>query len=421
MPIRRSLLPLLALAGLLLLDACAPAAHDPHWANVRELTPAAFGSRPVFDPGVAAGPGGRVAVTYVTRDTAGADAWITVSADSGMHVSPPVRLYTRHGKVSTFPESRPVAAFGASGQLVVAWAAARDSGHMADDIVVRASNDGGASFEPEVILNDDRALPHSTYHGFIALGATPQGRMIAAWIDGRAATTPPGEDEPPVAQLWSASSEDGGHLWRPNVLVADSVCPCCRPALRASAAGLVAVAFRAVRAGIRDPHLALSRNGGDSFSSDTPLSADRWKLAACPVAGPALTLARDGGFVAWSTGAVGADSSGPGVYVAPWRAGEGASGPRRRLAEPALEAAHAQLVTLGSVTLVGLIARPEKGRHALALRTLAADGTLSSWLFVGANARSAALAGTDSGHALAAWLEQTDAGPRLRLVRITKG
>jgi hypothetical protein len=415
----RLLLP--ALAGCVLLGNCTPAPRDPHWASVRELTPALFADRPVFDPGLAAGPGGRVALTYVTRDTAGANAWLMVSADSGMHFSAPVRLNARAGKVSSFPESRPLAAFGPGGRLVVAWASARDSGRFADDIVARSSADGGATFGPERILNDDLALPASTYHGFVTLDVTAQDRVVAAWLDGRGTPPVPGEDEPRWAQVRCSASDDGGLRWRPSVLVADSVCPCCRPALRASGSGVVAVAFRGVRDSLRDPHLAVSSDGGATFGRDTLLSADGWRLAGCPVEGPALTLAREGGLVAWYTGARGADGGGPGVYVVPWLAGHGPAGSRRALADTALAAEHPLLVALGPGTLAGVLARPEANRHALGLRTLAADGSASPWLFLGANARSAALAGTDSRHAFAAWLEFTDAGPRLRLVRITRG
>lgn len=409
-----------ALAALVLLAGCTPARDERHWANVRELTPAGFESRPVFDPGLAAGPGGRLALTYVTRDTSGADAWLSVSSDSGVHFSAPIRLNARAGKVSSFPESRPVAAFGPRGTLVVAWAAARDTGRMADDVVARASDDGGATFAPEVVLNDDLLRPFSTYHGFLALDVTPQGRVLASWIDGRGAMLSPGEEEPLVAQVWSAASEDGGRRWGANVMVADSVCPCCRPALRAASSGLVAVAYRGIHGGLRDPRLAVSHDGGATFARDTLLSPDGWAIASCPVAGPALTLAQGGGLVAWYSGARGADGGGPGVYFAPWRAESGPAAARKALAEDSLEAAHPMLAPLGSVTLAGVLARPEPGRHALGLRTLAADGTVSPWVFLGANARSATLAGTGSQHAFAAWLEQTEDGPRLRLARITR-
>lgn len=408
-----------AFAVLALLAGCTPATDARHWASVRELTPAGFAGRPVFDPGLVAGPGGRLALTWVTRDSLGADVWLCTSADSGTHFSPPLRLNARPGKVSSFPESRPVAAFGPGGTLVVAWAAARDTGRMADDVVTRASDDGGATFAPETILNDDLALPASTYHGFIGLEVTPRGRALATWIDGRAATLAPGEDEPQVAQVWSAASEDGGRRWGANVMVADSVCPCCRPALRIASSGLVAVAYRGVHGGMRDPHLAVSRDGGATFARDTLLSSDRWALAACPVAGPALTLVRDGGYVAWFSGVRGADGSAPGIYFAPWQAEQGPTSGRQPLAADSLEAAHPMLVSLGVMTLAGVLARPEKGRHALGLRTLAPDGSASPWLFLGANARAATLAGTDSQHAFAAWLEQTEDGPRLRLARIS--
>ena len=416
--------PLGALAcALVLVAGCTPAVRSARWASVRELTPALFADRPVFDPALAAGPGGRVALTFVTRDTAGADAWIVVSSDSGAHFSAPQRLNAAAGRVASFPESHPVAAFGPGGTLVVAWSAAHDSARANDDIVARASTDGGATFEPEVILNDDaRTRPGGGYHGFVTLDATAAGRVIAAWIDGRGA--PAGDDEPFAAQVWSAASDDGGRAWRPNVMVADSACPCCRPALRAANSGLVAVAYRTARDSLRDPRLALSRDGGASFTSDTLLFPDRWKLAACPVSGPAITFSRGGGEVAWTTGATGRDGGGPGVYAIPWRASGTACGPagaRHSLAEPALDPAHPLLATLGAYTLAGVIARPEPGRHALALRTIAPDGRTSAWLFLGANARSAALAGTDAGHAYAAWLEQADGGPRLRLVRVTRG
>jgi hypothetical protein len=410
-----------ALLAALALGACTPLVRDTRWASVRELTPEAFAAWNAGEPGVAAGPGGRVALTWVTRDSSGrADAWIATSNDSGAHFSLALRLDARAGSVSSFSESPPVAAYGAHGELVAAWTSARDSSHSADDVVARASGDGGATFEPETFLDDDHGRPGgSTYHGFLSLDVTPQGRAIATWIDGRNAALAPGEMEPAIAQIWSAASDDDGRTWKPNVLVASSVCPCCRPALRASASGLVAVAYRGVRDTLRDPRLALSRDGGATFPSDTLLSADGWKLDACPVAGPSLTLTRDGGMVAWYTGAGAAAGHGV-VDVAPWRAGAGATAPRRALADASLQAAQPRLAMLGGVTLAGVLAKREGGGHAFALETIAPDGAESAWLELGANAKSPALASADARQAYATWIEQGAAGPRLRLVRITR-
>jgi hypothetical protein len=407
----------LALALLLACGACTPVPRETRWASVQELTPAGFSLQPAGEPGLAAGPGGRLALTWVTRDGAGnADAWVATSADSGAHFSLALRLNARAGSVSSFAESPPVAAFGPRGLLIVAWTSARDSSHSADDVVARASADGGATFDPEVFLNDDHGLPGgSSYHGFVSLDITATGRAIATWIDGRAEKLAPGEREPVIAQIWSAASDDSGRTWKPNVRVASQVCPCCRPAMRANGLGLVAVAYRGVRDTLRDPRLALSHDGGATYA-DTLISDDGWKLDACPVAGPALTLVRDGGAVAWLTGA-----REPGVYVAPWRAGAGAIAPRRRLAEPALEASQPRLATLGGATLAGVVTEPRRGHHAFALKTIAESGAESTWLELGANVSAPALAAPDSRHAYAAWIEKTEAGPRLRLVRVTRG
>jgi hypothetical protein len=72
------------------------------------------------------------------------------------------------------------------------------------------------------------------------------------------------------------------------------------------------------------------------------------------------------------------------------------------------------------VALAGVLARAGASRRVLALRTLGADGEFSPWLLLGANARSATIAAQDARHALAAWVEQSDAGPRVRVVRVTR-
>ena len=402
------------IAALAAVVACAPAPRTPRWAVVIETTPALLAGAPGFDPSLAAAPGGRVAITWVTRDTSGADVWIAVSADSGLHFSAPARLNLRRGRVSSYPESRPVAAFGAGAHVVVAWAAERDSGRFADDIVSRASDDGGASFGPETFLNDDRSVPGANYHGFVALAATPPGRIVAAWMDGRARPPAAGEAEPGVAEIWSAASEDGGATWSANRRAAANVCPCCRPSLRASAT-LVALAYRGVRDSLRDPRLAISHDGGETFAHDTLVSADSWKVPGCPATGPALALTRDGGWLAWYTGADGV----AGVRTCTWRDARAAVGTPFALDDSLRDAAHPMLAGLGAMTLAGVIARTGPSRHTLALRLMGAGSGRSPWMLLGANARSATIAAQDARHALAAWVEQSGAGPRVRVVRLT--
>src|SRR5262245_25847886 len=111
------------LPGLLMGCARRPVATP--WAHVQEETPAFLGSSMAVDPSLAVDPSGHVALPWVTRDSLGADAWLTVSTDSGAHWSDPVRLNPEPRTVSSYPESRPVAAWGHDGMLVAAWSSKR--------------------------------------------------------------------------------------------------------------------------------------------------------------------------------------------------------------------------------------------------------------------------------------------------------
>lgn len=411
----------LALAALA--ASCTPAPPRGEWAAVRELTPAALANVQAYDANVAAGPGGRVALTWVTRDSVGASVWVAVSADSGTHFDEPRRLDLPAGHVSSYPESRPVAAFGPAGQLVVAWAERREGGPMADDLVSRTSADGGRSFEPPAWINDDHGDSLSPYHGFLALEFAPDGRALAAWIDGREMHMAPGEEEPLRAAVRIAASLDEAHSWQPSTVVARDVCPCCRIALRADPAGRVAIAYRGATGDLRDPRLAVSADGGATFALDTLVWRDAWKLPGCPSVGPGLTFNRGGGgHYLWFTGAEheSLDVS-PGVYLVPWRVGAGTAGPRRALRDSLHSATRPMLAALGGATIAGVIARTraDSTHRVLALRAVRPDGALSPWQFLGTGVRSAALAGAGAGHAYAAWIEEPGDESRVRLVRLT--
>ncbi len=427
-PSSRSLLVLLLslLLPAVLASGCAPSRHGVPWSDVREVTPPFLVGLAASDPSLAIEPGGRVALTWVTREGAGADAWLSVSADSGAHWSEPARLEPRAGMVSSYSESRPVVAWGRNGMLVAAWASARDTTHTADDIAVRVSADGGRTWGAARLVNDDHTDPRSTYHGFTALDVLPDGRPMVAWIDGRFSAAP--GEEPHLADLFATTTSDGGETWSDNVYVAEGVCPCCRVNLRADqppgGAVEVAVAFRGAVDDLRDPRLAISRDGGATFTYDTLMSADRWKLDGCPSIGPSLTFRDGGGHYAWFTGES-TDSSlagrpAPGAYLVPWRTGIGPSGAKRALGDSLRDASRPMLAALGRGTLIGALGGAVGGpaRKVLALRRLEPGGELTPWLYLGAAVRSGAIAGQGENGAWAAWTEKTEDLTRVRVARL---
>jgi len=408
--------------------ACAPARDGAApWSQVFEATPPFLVAEGAGDPALAVDHGGRVALTWVTRSEQGADAWVSVSADSGGHWSEPVRLNPVAGFVSSYPESRPVAAWGRDGLLVAAWAAKRERGN-GDDLGVRASADGGRSWGTMSLVNDDRSDPTSGYHGFAAIDVLPDGRPLVAWVDGR--TSAGLADEPEVAEIYTSTSRDGGATWSRDTWVAGDVCPCCRIAMKsaqeADGAITVALAYRGATNDLRDPRVVVSRDGGARFTLDTLVSRDRWKLPGCPSVGPALTLAAGGsGHYLWFTGeSLDGQQQGrpaPGVYLVPWRVDAGASGPKRSLADSLLAPSRPMLASLGRGTLVGVIGSapgPAK-RNVLAVRRLEPDGTLSRWLYLGSRVKSADVAARGEEDAWAAWAEEAGAGTRVRVARLS--
>lgn len=427
---RRPAAALLALVALVLAAAsCSPARQGTPWPRVAELTPPFLVDASGADPSLAVDPAGRVALTWVTRDSLGADAWISVSTDSGARWSEPARLNEQPGRVSSYPESRPVAAWGQDGMLVAAWAASRPTGKYADDIAVRVSPDGGRSWGVASLVNDDRTDRSSTYHGFIALDVLADGRPFVAWIDGRFSAG--SGDEPHVADIFASTSADRGANWSANTVVAGEVCPCCRLTLQAGVLpdGLssIAVAYRTAQDELRDPRLAVSYDGGETFADDTLISADRWKLMGCPSMGPAVTMNGEGGQYLWYTGESPEDSllagrPAPGVYLVPWQRGLGASGPKRAIADSLRDAARPMLAQLDRGTMVAAIGKAVGGpeRKVLAVRRLEPDGALTPWLYLGSGVRSGAVASHGTATAWAAWAELEGERTRVRVARLAR-
>ena len=413
-----------------LLAACAPRPSGTPWARVLESTPAFLAGTTAADPALAVDRGGRVALTWVTRDSAGAgtDAWLSVSADSGLHWSPPARLNVAPGMVSSYPESRPVAAWGRDGLLVAAWASKRTPRQgNGDDLATRVSADGGRTWGAVHLVNSDRDDPTSGYHGFAAVDVLPDGRPIVAWIDGRASAGL--ADEPALAEIYASTSVDGGVTWSPDVWLAGDVCACCRitmhSAQRLNGATDVAVAYRGATNDLRDPRVVVSHDGARRFVLDTLISVDRWKLPGCPSVGPVLTLENGGGHYFWYTGESPADSllpgrPVPGLYLVPWRVEVGATGPKRELGDSLGNASRPMIASLGRGTLLGAIGESPgaAGRKVLALRRLEPDGGLTPWLFLGSGVRSGAIAAHGEQGAWAAWTEPGDRGPRVRVARL---
>ena len=400
--------------ALLLLAGCAGRdARD--WADVREVTPSILAALAADDAALAADGRGHVALTWVTRDSLGQDVWLALSADSGATFDSPVRVNQRRGGVTSWAECRPIAAYGPEGELLIAWSESRGDSAASADLVMRASGDGGRTLGPPVVVNDDAEDGRPGFHGYTALLALPAGGWFAVWNDPREHAA--AGDSAAVASLFTATSGDGGLSWTDNRSLAARTCPRCRVSAAVDPAGLIVVAYRPAADHSRDPALAVSADGGMSFAHDTVLVDEAWRISGCPVDGPSLVSTAGGGHLAWFTGA----ASG-GAWVAPWRADGGIVGLRRPLSDSLVSTRHPQVARLGDATLVAVEGhtRAEPARGVIALRMLGLDGTLTPWLFLGADARHAWIAPAGERSALVCWTEQGGDGTRVRVAKVTR-
>jgi hypothetical protein len=178
----------------------------------------------------------------------------------------------------------------AGGDLLLGWVEAIDGGPEVAYYVARSS-DGGRSFaEPVKTHGGAAGRP-----GFTTLAASPDGSVLAAWLDGRN-----GGQQPFAAALPPRS-----RAFQPEQLVypgpeGKGICPCCDLAIVRASDGRDIVAFRNTDAGHRDIWLTRSRSDGSpGFEVPVSVVAAPWTFDGCPHDGPALALDGDRLHVLW--------------------------------------------------------------------------------------------------------------------------
>jgi hypothetical protein len=214
-----------------------------------------------------------------------------MSHDGGDHFMPPVFVSPEGSEVQYRGENAP--SLLARGMNVYSvWQQPRARG--GSDIVFAKQSQMGAPFSTPVRILD-KAATDTSFNGFSSMALGPRGEIYVVWLDGRNTASPPG-----TFSLYIASAKDKGQTFSPNMLVATSTCPCCRPAVAVDDDGTVYVAWRKVFDGdIRDIVVAASKDGGQTFSAPVKAADDRWLLHACPESGPVMDVHNGKLSVAW--------------------------------------------------------------------------------------------------------------------------
>ena len=175
---------------------------------------------------------------------------------------------------------------------------------LATELRLSRSMDGGLTFRPSVLVNDD---PGVIQHTFDALHRDAEGRLHLSWIDGREGKKEPG--------TYGARSLDQGQTVTKNVKIDEGTCVCCRTAITSGPEGMVYVAWRKIFPGnVRETVVARSADHGETFEAPVIVGHDQWVFPACPHRPASMGVDREGRlYVVWYT--EGTDEV-PAVYLA---------------------------------------------------------------------------------------------------------
>lgn len=301
----------LASGGLAATPAAAP--------NGTPITIAVAG-RASANPSMGAS-GSFVGLAWAARTKDGVtDVYAATSRDGGRSFGAPVRVNQVPGDASASGEQPPRIVVSASRSaqppVTVVWTAKSASGTR---LVSARSVDGGKSFGPAQPVPGTDATGN---RGWESAAVTPNGEVVAAWLDHRDVPARPAGTAAAPAHQHGASTptprpaaESVARAQLSQIFfarldepasaraIAPGVCYCCKTSIAAGADGTVVAAWRHVYPGnVRDIALSASSDGGRTFAPPVRVSEDAWVLDGCPENGPDVAIDWTGAVhVVWPT------------------------------------------------------------------------------------------------------------------------
>lgn len=296
--------------------------------------------------------------------------WLSVSQDAGKQFSPAVAVNPTPMKVAADGEARPKVAVATNGNIYVTWTESLKKAYAGYIWFARSVN-GGKSFEPPVIVHQDR---EEITHRYDALQVAADGTITVAWVDKRdlLAARSAGKAYEGAAIYYAVSTDQGKHFL-PEQKLADSSCECCRIATASKPDGTVAVLWRHVFAGgERDHAMAEIKAGAKPVLARA--SYGHWKVDGCPHHGAALAVGEGFGYhLAYFEGA--GDS--PGLRIARMDGEAWVTSPPRRFGDHRKSAGHPALYSLGEKVWLAWREQGSDGMETLAMASLDGGKTWS--------------------------------------------
>lgn len=303
----------LALLAVLLAVSCRPAgtsAPPPLDPGVQEWAlPAPPGSA---QPDLAPSPDGGLLLSWLEPIGEGElrlqFSHMTLRGDEPPLWTPPRTIARRPDFFRNWADTPHIAALP-DGTLWAHWLRSTGPGRMDYGIDLVRSDDGGERWSAPKLVH-----PAGTRgdHGFVTFWPQGEDRLGLAWLDSRQkaadghaghAGHDEGHDHGGAPMMLRAAVYDGAVEESGEWPLDASTCDCCTTSSAVTGRGVVVV-YRGRSAGeIRDTRIV--RFDGAGWTAPRDVHADGWKIAGCPVNGPAVAARGDAVWVAWYTEAQG--------------------------------------------------------------------------------------------------------------------
>jgi len=264
-------------------------------------------------PDLAATADGRLLLSWISSVEGRRNALQFVAMSENGHWQSAARTVVVGDSLMANWANTPHIAQTADGALWMQFMQKMGEGH-AGNVALSRSVDGGFNWASPIAVNDDGV---EAEHGFAALWPASRDTIGVAWLDGRdnvegdmhgegsamtGAHAMPGEGRTALrAAVFDMNLQRSG-----EAVVDAKTCDCCQTAIAATARGPLLVYRDRGDKEIRD--IAAVRYDGKAWGKPVPVHADGWKMAGCPVNGPAVAAGGDVALVAWYTEADGKPS-----------------------------------------------------------------------------------------------------------------
>jgi hypothetical protein len=228
---------------------------------------------------------------------AGGQISVASSKDAGASFSTPILITKERLNLDWGPDARPKIVVDGKGGIALAFSIFRDKAFNGQVLTTRSSDGGNSFSELRPITSSNES------QRFEALGLDADGSVFAAWLDKR--NRFPAQQagrKYDGAGLFFASSSDSGATYSESRLAQDNTCECCRLGLAFAGPGHPVVVFRNIfHSGVRD-HAIVTFEGPATPGEVHRISEDDWQINACPHHGPSLSISAAGTYhVAWYT------------------------------------------------------------------------------------------------------------------------